>query len=101
MARRITRAFVQARIDIVNRLLGYDVPKGGIVWSNQSPPIGAVYLSGAYGGWAVYQWVNEHAGATDLSGHGHATLHEASTFLAGVIEGLRMADANRILKGEA
>lgn len=92
MARRITRAFVEARIDTVNQLLGYS--------GTELPQTdGKVYLYGAYGSWAVHQYTGGHGGARTL--HELSTLQEASIFLGGMIAALRELQAREIAADEA
>lgn len=104
MTQRITRAFVEARIDNVNRLMGFvsdDEPDKPYRLAYNT--VGAIYLSSAYNGYAVYQWMNDAGGVNDLSG-GHGTLREAATFLQGMITALHEArhpgtKANVTVKG--
>jgi hypothetical protein len=77
----MTKAHVEAKIDIVNGMLGHDEPE----WNT----IGAVRLYGAYGAYAVHRVSNEHGGVTDLSTLG--TLRETAVFLSGMIVALRIA----------
>lgn len=80
MSQRITDAFLQARVDTVNRLLGN--PEG----AGYSTP-GVVVLSGAYGGTGVHRYANESGGVSDLMG-GHYTKREVAHFLQGMIQAL-------------
>lgn len=93
MARqRITRAFVEARVDTVNRLLGFEAPV-------EFSTVGAVYLYGAYGDWAVHQWTNEAGGIRTL--HELGSHREASIFLGGMIAALREVQVREIAAEEA
>lgn len=86
MARqRITRAFLEARVDTVNRLLGHPVPTP---YSTD----GAVTLSLAYGGYAVHQWSGPNGGRSSLT-DGHGPAREAALFLGGMIAALRAVEA--------
>lgn len=81
---RITRKHLEAKVGIVNRLLGF---------GDDHPPystIGAVTLYGAYGGHGVHQWCNDAGGCSDLMGH-CGTANEANYFLSGMIAALRIA----------
>lgn len=78
---RITDKQLEAKVGIVNRLLGN--PEG----AGYSTP-GVVVLSGAYGGTGVHRYVNESGGVSDLMG-GHFTKREADWFLQGIIVALR------------
>jgi hypothetical protein len=77
----MTQAHVNAKIDIVNGMLGYDAPE----WST----VGAVRLYGAYGGYGVHRVMSTSGGVTELAPIG--TLREAAIFLSGMIAALRIA----------
>jgi len=77
---RVTKGHLEAQVDIINRLFGYDDPK----WDT----VGAVRLSCAYGGYGVYRVLNASGGIADLMG-GHLTAREASQFLSGMVAALR------------
>lgn len=78
---RITKSHVEAKIDLVNSLLGLE----NVEYST----VGSVHLEGAYGGYAVRRIVNTSGGTTDLSG-GYSTLRESERFLSGMIAALRI-----------
>lgn len=81
---RITRKHLEAKVAIVNRLLGFrEYP----AYST----IGAITLSGAYGGHGVHRWCNDAGGVDDLMG-GHYPARETSQFLAGMIAALRQVN---------
>ena len=80
---RITDKFLQARCATINRALGHPENAG------YSTP-GVVHLSHAYGGTGVHRYVTTGGGVTDLMGY-HGTKREASLFLGGMIEALRIA----------
>lgn len=82
MSARITDKFLQARVNTVNRMLGFD--PASVTWNT----VGAVVLYGAYGATAVHRVSNTSGGVSDLSGLG--TKREISFFLAGMIEALRV-----------
>lgn len=84
MSNRITKAHLEAKVRIVNAMLGNpeDAPY---------PTPGVVVLSGAYGGTGVHRVVNEHGGQEDLMGY-HGTKSEASLFLSGMIAALRITE---------
>jgi hypothetical protein len=62
-------------------MIGIDAPP----WDT----VGAIRLSGAYGGWAVHRIVNTSGGVTDLSG-GHGPARGVAEFLSGMIAALRI-----------
>lgn len=78
---RITKSHVEAKIKIVNSMLGLEE----VTYST----IGSVQLDGAYGGYAVHRVVNEFGGISDLTG-GHYTLRETEHFLSGMIAAIRI-----------
>lgn len=84
MTNRITRKQVDAKVDIVNRMLGFDPET--VTYKS----VGAVQLYGAYGGWQIHQLVNEAGGVRVLSNDGCGPLRLAAAFLDGMITGLRM-----------
>ena len=79
MTQRITNKHLEAKIAIVNGLLGYEDP----AWNT----VGAVHLYGAYGGTGVHRTMNEQGGVEALFPLG--TKRETATFLDGMITGLR------------
>ena len=78
---RITRKHLEAKVDIINGMLGVDDPQ----WNT----VGAVRLSGAYGGHGVHQTMSTSGGVHDLMG-GHGSAREAERFLSGMIAALRI-----------
>ena len=81
---RITRSHVEAKIGIVNGMLGYEEVKYNTV--------GSVQLYHGSGAYTVHRVVNESHGVSDLMNFG--TLREVSEFLAGMIAALRIASEN-------
>lgn len=89
MTQRINVAFLEARVDTVNRMLGYPVP-------TPYGTEGAVTLSRSYGGYAVHQWNGPHGGVSSLTA-GHGPARETAGFLGGMIAALRAAEKANIL----
>lgn len=81
MTTRITNAHLEAKVAIINGMLGIDGPV------SYSTP-GAVRLYGAYGGTGVHRVCNEYGGVSDLMGY-CGTKREAQLFLSGMIAALR------------
>lgn len=79
---RITAAHLEAKVLIINRLLGFtsDPPY---------PTPGAVMLYSAYGGRGVHRVSNPGGGREDLMG-GCQPARECSRFLDGMIAALRI-----------
>jgi hypothetical protein len=78
---RYTRSVVQAHIDNVNRLLGFD-PE-----TVQYNTVGALRLYSAYDAWTVHRVSNDGAGVSDVMGR-LTTLREVALFLQGMREAL-------------
>lgn len=83
MTQRITIKHLQAKVNRVNRHLGFD--HAAVSWNT----VGAVRLDRAYGGVSVFRIVNIHGGVSDLTGY-HGTMREASRFLDGMIATLEI-----------
>ena len=81
---RINQAHMEAKVRIVNGLLGFDTDKVEYL------TVGSVRLDGAYGGWAVELVDNDQGGVHNLTG-GHGTARECTEFLSGMIAALRIA----------
>ena len=79
--RRITQQHLEAKVDIVNSMLGFETP---VPYGTD----GAICLYMAYGDTAVHQYVGP--GQRDLSTLG--TKREADQFLSGMIAALRTVD---------
>lgn len=82
---RITQAHVSAKIDILNRMLGFENAK----WNT----IGSVHLYGDASGWKLHLMMNEHGGVTSLTQSG--TLREAAAAVQGMIVATRIARGER------
>jgi hypothetical protein len=78
---RITKKDLQAKVVIINAVLGHGV----VEWNT----VGAVRLSSACGGYGVHRVVNTSGGVVDLMG-GHYTAKEADFFLSGMIAAFRL-----------
>jgi hypothetical protein len=81
MTQRITDAHLEAKVRIVNGLLGYPDSAG-------YGTDGLVVLYGAYGGTGVHVYSGPHGGHSDLMGY-CGTKREAALFLSGMIAALR------------
>lgn len=81
MADRMTRPRLEAKVQTVNRLLGFrDVTYR---------TVGAIELQYAYGGVQVGQ-ITEGHGISTLSTDGYGTMAQAGTFLDGMMAALRI-----------
>jgi hypothetical protein len=77
---RLTQKHVEAKVEILNSLLGFEDP--------QYLTVGSIRLDGAYGGWAIHRVMNDGGSVSSLSDFG--TLREAERFLSGMIAALRL-----------
>jgi hypothetical protein len=50
---RLTQKHVEAKVEILNSLLGFEDP--------QYLTVGSIRLDGAYGGWAIHRVMNDGA----------------------------------------
>lgn len=82
---RINQAHVQAKIDILNRMLGFEDAKHSTV--------GSVHLYGDGSGWKLHLMMNEHGGVTSLTQTG--TLRETAAAVQGMIAATRIARGER------
>lgn len=80
---RITRKHLEAKVSIINGMLGHDDP--------QYNERGALVLSGAYSGYDVHQYIGESGAVNSLVGY-HAPAKETSQFLSGMIAALRIKE---------
>ena len=84
MADRITRKQLEGMVRGLNRASGrpeqpYARDEAGSVRAQ----VGCLHLSGAYGGWALHEIVNESGGVRDVSGMGYQPARVLWTFLRG------------------
>lgn len=79
---RITQKHLEAKVSIINGMLGHDAPE----WNT----VGAVRLYNAYGMTGVHRTMNASGGVTSLAELG--TARDAAHFLSGMIAALRIAE---------
>jgi hypothetical protein len=79
---RITDKHLEAKVRIVNAMLGFDVD------ALEYNTIGSIQLYGAYGGTQIHRVANEAHGVSALSTLG--TKRETAEFLSGMIAALRI-----------
>ena len=83
MTQRMTISHIEAKVDTVNRILGFD--PDAVSWDT----VGAITLYRAYGSTGVRQTLNKSGGERDLMG-GLGTMRECAHFLNGMIQALRI-----------
>lgn len=95
---RITKRDLDGVVRRIERTFGYDpdAPQwdeeddgAGARWS--SVP-GRFFIDGAYGGWALFRYVNEHGGVSDVLGVGHRPKRELYDLLHAFVRGLEFID---------
>lgn len=68
-------------VGVINRLQGHEsLP--------EYSTIGAYYLDGAYGGYALYRWVNHSGAVEDVFQKGHVSKDLLENLLRAYIKGL-------------
>lgn len=82
---RITNSHVEAQIDILNRMLGFENSE----WNT----IGSIHLYRDAWGSKLHLVMNEHGGVTSLTGTG--TLRETAAAVQGMIAATGIAQGNR------
>lgn len=82
---RVTRKHLEAKVNIVNGMLGFDPDGGSNGGYNHK---GFLNLYCAYGGYQVHKYIGEAGAVDSLSTLG--TAREASQFLSGMIAALRI-----------
>lgn len=80
MAQRITEKMLQAKVNHLNSLKGFDSPK----YSD----IGSYTLDYAYGGVALYRYINDRGGVHDIFRNGHMPKRELFGLLNAFINGI-------------
>lgn len=79
MTYRMTAAHVEAKIGILNDMLGIASPAWNVP--------GTIELAGAYGGYAIHRVCTTGHGVTDLTGY--QSLRECAAYVSGMIEAIR------------
>ena len=82
---RVTKAHVEAKIGILNKILGFE----NVKWNT----VGTVRLYGYHGGYQIHVVSNVHGGVNTIM-HG-GSLREASEFVSGMIAGIRIERGDR------
>lgn len=82
---RITNSHVEAKIDILNRMLGFENSE----WNT----IGSIHLYRDACGSKLHLVMNEHGGVASLTETG--TLRETAAAVQGMIAATRIAQGNR------
>src|SRR3990172_10043409 len=85
---RITTKDVEAVCERINQV--FDRPKIGLVRENgrNVAQVGHFYLEGAYGGWALYEIMNEGGGVHDVFSVGHVPRRELYGLMQAFLRGV-------------
>ena len=86
---RITRKFLEAQINTLNRMTGnpeepYRRNEAGKSVAN----VGNYHLDGAYGGFALYRMVGESGGCSDIFSCGHVSARQLSDLIGAYMAGI-------------
>lgn len=85
---RITKKFLQARIDTLNRLTGNPVEPYRKDGDKLVANVGNYHLSGAYGGHSLHRMVNESGGCSDIFSCGHISARQLSDLIGAYMAGI-------------
>lgn len=88
----ITKSNLQAVVDRINRMTGSPLEPytrtGEVPSQKYKANIGNYHLSGAYGGYALYQMNTDGGGITDVLRVGHVSKRELYNLMHAFIRGL-------------
>jgi hypothetical protein len=93
MTTRITRAFLDAKADTINRMTNSPVESSRMVDGKWTANVGNYHISSAYGGYCLHRMVNEGGGARDVFDCGHITARQLAALMSAYTAGLY--DASR------
>jgi len=94
MTTRITRAFIDAKADTINRMTKSPVESSNTVDGKYCANIGNYHISCAYGGYSLHRMVTEGGGARDVFDCGHIPARQLAALMSAYITGLY--DATKI-----
>ena len=86
---RITRKFLEAQINTLNRMTGnpeepYRRNEAGKSVAN----VGNYHLDGAYGGFSLFRMGNESGGCSDIFSCGHVSARQLSDLISAYMAGI-------------
>jgi len=82
---------LESLVTAINEITGNNTAEWTRKDGKTTANIGNYHLDGAYGGYALYQMMNEGGGVHDISSMGHQSKRELGTFLHGFLGGLQTA----------
>lgn len=93
MSARVTIKDLEAVCARINRTVNGSERE---CWTRESgtlrATVGAYYIDGAYGGYALYRLMNESGGSTDVLRVGHVPKRELQRLMFAFLEGIETAE---------
>jgi len=89
---RITRKDLDGAVNFLNRITGKEAEPYTGEHGKWSANIGNFHISGAYGGFALHQMVNENGGIRDVFGTGHVPMRELFGLIYAYAKGIQFAN---------
>ncbi len=88
MSTRITRTFLEAKADTLNRMTKSPVEPSRMVDGKWTANVGNYHISGANGGYCLHRMVNESGGVRDVFNCGHIPARELAGLMSAYMAGL-------------
>ena len=88
MSTRITRAFLDAKVNTINTMTNSPFVPYRTVDGKAVANKGNYHISGAYGGYSLHRMCNESGGASDVFSIGHVSARELAGLMSAYIAGL-------------
>ncbi len=88
MSNQITKQFLQAQVDRLNRTMKMPMEPYTKTGDKYAANIGNYHLDGAYGGWALHRMGNESGGISDVFRCGHVSKRELSGRISAMLDGI-------------
>jgi hypothetical protein len=88
MTTRITRAFIDAKADTINRMTNSPVESSRMVDGKWTANVGNYHISCAYGGYSLHRMVTEGGGARDVFDCGHIPARQLAALMSAYTTGL-------------
>ncbi len=93
MSNQITKQFLQAQVDRLNRTMKMPLEPYTKAGDRYVANIGNYHLDGAYGGVALHRMGNESGGITDIFRCGHVSKRDLSDRISAMLAGIEAATA--------
>ena len=92
--KRITMNMLENRIDYLNSLMNRPADTYTRIDGKAKANIGNFYLSCAYGGYCLYEIINEGVGVSRPTSSGHVPARELMTMIDSLISGVHLERQN-------